>query len=100
MTDNIKQPNRDYLGNIKNGYIYYVYTQKKKLSDGTIKEYRNEVKRKRKLTKLGLNNKIKKNHYNKKGRPNRYTKDLYNLIKKLDNNKQNELIKYINNNYF
>lgn len=101
MSDNIKQSNRHYLGDIKNGFIYYEYIQKKKLKNGSIKEYKNIVKRKRNLTKLGFdNNKTKKIKNKGRGRPKRMTKDLYNLIKKLDNDKQNELIKHINNKYF
>lgn len=88
--DNIKQK-RNYKSEIKDGYLYYKYTQKRILKDGTVKNYNNTIRKKRVLKKMG-----KPENY--KNRINYKTK-INKLIKIMNEEQIKELYEYILKNY-
>ncbi len=83
-------------------YKIYICKQTRVLKDGTIKVYENKVKVKKRpkgfLGKRGKDKKPRKSGSGKfsKGRPKRYTKDIYELALKLSTEKQILVINYLN----
>lgn len=91
---NVELQNRKYKGVIKNGYIYYTYDKKVKMKDGTYKNYKNTIKRKRGL-KLKKRGKDKQKRSKGSGRPIKLKNKINNLVKDLDDEKQKEIHDYI-----
>ncbi len=90
----IEKQNREYKGVIKDGYIYYTYSKKVKMKDGSIKEYKNTVKRKRE-NKLNKRGKDKLKRKIGSGRPKKLKTKLNELINNLDEDKQKLIEEYI-----
>ena len=96
IDESIEIQNRNYKGDIKDGFIYYAYSKKYKKKDGTIKIYKNIVKRKRgnKLNRRGKDkkpriiNNIKKKKINLKARNKK-------LINNLNDEQQQKIFDFI-----
>jgi len=95
MPEQITRQKREYKGDIReDGYIYYTYNKKVKLSNGEYKLYKNTVKRKR-PAKLRKRGKDKKKRKKGSGRPQKIKNKIKKIVDNMDQSSQQKLHEYI-----
>ena len=97
--EKVELQNRKYKGKIKDGYIYYEYSKKVKMKDGTFKQYKNTIRRKR-SNKLNKRGKDKKKRAKGSGRPMKIKNKIQKLLMNVDEAKHKEIYDHIFQNFF